>query len=252
MMRSILLALLMLMSAGLTASAQTALDNLIGRYESSRENCTLVGKDPVYGEYLTIERRGPDIVMLSGDHQGEGGSCDVSQTFPSRFFDTQSGLTVQAGCREEESEVAPAQIDLVPLFGGRSLVKRRSSSDWSSQTIYYRCDRQPGYSAALHKATNDPVKVEDVGQGTNWARPFICSYASGGTELSRSGCARQNAGDPEVMVWDNGNVVSVVDRGNGRGLLNARSARVDIRDGGSTVCWIIDRNKESFCREEVD
>ncbi|MEM1364233.1 MAG: hypothetical protein AAGH82_00650 [Pseudomonadota bacterium] len=250
-MKTIFVALCVLAASAAPAVAQTNLDSLIGRYESSAENCTKTLSNREFGIYLTIERRADALMILTGDYQGEGGGCEVSQTFPSQFVDTQSGLTVQAGCRAEESEASPAQIDLVPLFGGRSLVERRVEGDWTSQTIYYRCDKQPGYDAALYDAV-EGLEIEDMGQGMNWARPFICSYASGGTELSRSGCARQNPGDPEVMVWDNGNVVSVVDRGDGRGLLNARSARVEVSNAGRTVCWIIDRNNESFCREEAN
>ncbi|MEO0635630.1 MAG: hypothetical protein AAFY73_03185 [Pseudomonadota bacterium] len=234
------------------AHAELSMENLAGRYETDRQNCVTQPSERLFGSYLTVEAK-PEPRLLSGAYEGEGGSCEVLETADSRWVDTPAALTIEARCREEESEPSQSRIDLVTLFGGRSLIMRRTSGDWASQRIYHRCDRVIGYDPDKH---DPPLGIAtsstgDRDQEANWARPFICSYASGGTELSRGGCARQTNGEPEVMVWDNGNVVSVVDRGNGAGLLNARTARVETRDGGTTTCWIIDRTTESFCRQEL-
>lgn len=236
--------------------AQSSIDGLLGRYESSRDNCTTLQDNRLFGSYVRLEKTGeamPPYRLVAGAYEGEGGACNISTSERIDADGAPKGFTLNASCREEESAPTEAKIDLVPLFDGASLVVRRVGDNWISQAIYFRCDRQPGYSAQLHDpaisshASNQAV----AGEEKDWARPFICSYASGGTELSRDGCARQNDGEPEIMVWNNGNVVAVIDRGNGMGLLNARSARVEPRDDGATLCWIIDRTEESFCRSEA-
>ena len=107
-------------------------DRIAGRWETRSENCGRADV-PEYGGYAQITPMDGMVSVAEGDHETEGGGCDITEA------ETHGeGILARGLCGPEDFRAERAELYLGLADGpDRLLIWNRT---WNSATAYHRCD----------------------------------------------------------------------------------------------------------------